>query len=165
MKQRKRVGVRYVRMDLTVSEADMIDQLRETLLINNNTQVFRTALRMLYATTFKPYLQKSDKTVKTADTKGIVTGKMKDGANICKRLNGVEEKDEDGDIMCKYNTYQKAGHNVFVGENSIALEDLTAEHLDRQFKGGTRDDILLALKEQKNAERKGLTDIGVEQSD
>jgi hypothetical protein len=149
-------------MDITEAELRMIEQLKEALLIDTYTQIFRTGLKHLYQNTFKPYLQNkvSEKTAdKPVTKKELVTGQVLDGQNICVKLGGTVNTEEDGTLVCEYITYTKAGQRVMTGINTCPLHLLTAEHIDKQFKGGTKDEILIALDAQEAHEKKGFEDL------
>lgn len=159
----KRRGVKFVRLDVTEAELKILEQLKSALFIDTYTQLFRTALKELYRDTFKPYLQQKEQRKKPKDIKDkeVMTTKILDGENICRKLNGEQRTEEDGTMVCHYTTYTKAGKNVITGSQKTPLQNLTAEHIDRQFKGGTKDEILMALDEQEKHEQKGLEDIGL----
>lgn len=50
--------------------------------------------------------------------------------------------------MCEFKTYQYVNKNIppFVGGRKINISELTNDHVEKQYKGATKEEILEALK-------------------
>jgi hypothetical protein len=151
------------RIFLSPTEERMIEQLKEALIITHSSQVIRTAIRRLYIDTFKPYYANSKRLGLENDilptSKSLVSTEEIRGTDICEKLDGEILTDKDGQKICKFKTYAKAGANVYVGENSIELENLTNFYVDNQYKGGTKAEIQMALMAQKEREQNSIENL------
>ena len=134
-----------------IKDQAMIDELKEKLMIKHTTQLFRSALYELHSKTFKDYLQ-SKRNIQHREREIQEDNTKEQIKEICNELGGRLMKDERGVEVCQFKTYNKVGGNIFDGLQTIEATKLNQDHIDNQFIGGSKEEILKLYEEQENEE-------------
>ncbi len=74
---------------------------------------------------------------------------MQRGMNICELLEGEIINQENGFTACKFTTYDINKNTILTGSRTIPLEDLHESHVERQYRGGTKEEAKALLSKQK----------------
>lgn len=71
------------------------------------------------------------------------------GTKICELLDGTTETDGAGNIICKWNVYQKeTPHYVSTGAFSRSIKEMTEDLVEAQYRGGDKEEIINILNNQ-----------------
>lgn len=73
---------------------------------------------------------------------------LEKGRAICSTLDGTVINHGNGSFGCEYVLYEKVGKTVLKGKRIVPLDLLTDEHVELQYKGGSKAEVqeLLASK-------------------
>lgn len=66
-------------------------------------------------------------------------------SGLCKLLNGKIIDNNNGTFGCEYIMYEKIGKRVLEGKRTVPFDLLTREHVEAQFKGGTKEEVFAIL--------------------
>lgn len=68
------------------------------------------------------------------------------GRNICDRLEGIEIKNPNGTFGCDFKMYDKVGKRVLEGKRTVPYDMLSESHIDTQYRGGSKEEIIKLIK-------------------
>lgn len=71
---------------------------------------------------------------------------LEKGKSICSRLDGTPIDNKNGTFACQFPLYEKLGKRVFTGSRVVPFDMLGEEHIEAQYKGGTKEEIKAILK-------------------
>lgn len=70
------------------------------------------------------------------------------GRALCQRLDGIEIDNKNGTFGCEYQLFEKFGTRVMKGKRTVPYDMLGEDHAAVQYKGGTKEEIDLLVKEE-----------------
>lgn len=146
-------------------DKEIIEKLKQLTGLFNTSDIIRQALRYhrngleplyiqekakhktrpVYETEADRIKAKQEKIMKENELKVALEEERQLG--ICQALDGLITKQEDGTLMCTWKQYNKyTKDRVEVGEIGKSIGLLHESMIERQFKGGTKEEILAILE-------------------
>jgi len=137
---------------------EMLDRLVEERVFVNRSDAMRNALREMYNNNFKDYIdvqRERNEIKKKALEQGESVSNQEAGSRrkekndieekkeICKKLNGEIEGDEDKGYTCRFDQYALLNPNyVEKYEQKMDLRQLSEQTLEDQYEGGSKEQLL-----------------------